>query len=43
MDKKLALEYYEKLSAKLLQRVPKVVTGVAESVEEVPEYQLEEI
>jgi hypothetical protein len=39
MDEKLALEYYDELTAKLYQGVPKVVTGVQENVEVMPEYQ----
>jgi hypothetical protein len=43
MDEKSALAYYDKLSAKLLQGVSKVVTGVAENTEVIHEYQLVEI
>ena len=40
MDEKLALEYYDELTANLCQGVSKVVTGVKEKVEVMPEYQL---
>jgi hypothetical protein len=39
-NKELALEWYDKLTAELYQWVPKVVSGVAENVEVIPDYQL---
>jgi hypothetical protein len=42
-NEKSALAYYNKLYVKLLQRVPKVVTGVGENPEVIPEYQMAEI
>jgi len=39
-NEKLALEWYDKLSAELYQGVPKVVSGVEEHSEVILEYQL---
>jgi len=39
-NEKLALEWYDKLTAELYQGVPKVVSGVVENIELIPEYQM---
>jgi hypothetical protein len=41
MSEKLALEYYESLTAKLYQGVPKVVSGVDQNIKVIVEYQPE--
>jgi hypothetical protein len=39
-NEKLALEWYDKLTAELYQGVPKIVSGIEQNVEVIPEYQL---
>jgi hypothetical protein len=41
MDEKLALEYYDELTAKLYQGVPKVVSGLGQNTKVVQSYQPE--